>query len=271
MVNRLLAEDGKGVIVALDHGRADGVLRGMEDPGAVIEAAIEGGADGLLTTLGVLKHYRELLVGRIPVALRLDGGPSSYREDWLAYSEWKLLHSVDDALRLGAESVAVMAFVGSRVELSTLKNVAKVSGQCLRANLPLMVEALPCPGERIPDPLEPKAIADAARIAFEHGADLVKTYYPGEPEDFRLVTGGCPVPVLIAGGPRLDTPAKALQVVRGSLSAGGRGVVFGRNVWQTDQPAGMVRALRRIVHEDATVSSALAEIEGFDYVREARA
>ena len=139
----------------------------------MIEASVDGGADAVMTTFGVAKRYREQLAGRIPTIIRLDGG--SLCEDWLAYTQWSLLHSVEDALLLGADGVVLMAFVGIPVELETLPRRRQVAGECLHANLPLVVEALPCPGERIPDPRSADAMASAARIGFEHGADFVKS------------------------------------------------------------------------------------------------
>ncbi|MGH3144439.1 MAG: class I fructose-bisphosphate aldolase [Rubrobacter sp.] len=254
--NRVLASDGRALIVAMDHARTHGAIQGLEDPGAVIEASVEGGADGVMTTFGVAKRYREQLAGRMPTILRLDGGPSLYREDWLAYTEWSLLHSVEDALLLGADGVVLMAFVGIPVELETYRLVARVAGECLRSNLPLMVEALPCQSERIPDPKAPDAMASAARLGFEHGADLVKTY---DTEDFRRVTDNCPVPVLIAGGPRMETVEETLQVVHDAKEAGAAGAVFGRNIWQSDDPRGTIHALKGIIHDDLPVADALTE------------
>ncbi|HJQ27706.1 MAG TPA: hypothetical protein VJ827_00065 [Rubrobacter sp.] len=254
----ILASDGKALVVAMDHARTYGAIDGLEDPGMVIEAAVEGGADAVMTTFGVAKHYREQLAGRIPTVIRLDGGPSLYREDWLAYTEWSLLHSVEDALLLGADGVVLMAFVGIPVELETYRIVARVAGECLRANLPLVVEALPCPSERIPDPKAPDAMASAARLAFEHGADLVKSYYT---EDFRRVTDNCPVPVLIAGGPRMETVEETLQVVHDAMQADAAGAVFGRNIWQSGDTRGMIQALKSIIHEGRPVAEALAESE----------
>ena len=253
----VLASDGRALIVAMDHARTFGAIEGLEDPGAVIEAAVDGGADAVMTTFGVAKRYREQLTDRIPTILRLDGGPSAYREDWLAYTEWSLLHSVEDALLLGADAVVLMAFVGIPVELQTYRIVARVAGECLRSGLPLMVEALPCPSERIPDPKAPDAMASAARLGFEHGADLLKTYYT---EDFRRVTESCPVPVLIAGGPRMETVEGTLQVVHDAVGAGASGAVFGRNIWQGDDPRGTIRALKEIIHGGRPVSEALAEV-----------
>jgi fructose-bisphosphate aldolase, class I len=252
----VLASDGKALVVAMDHARTFGAIEGLEDPGSVIDAAIEAGADAVMTTFGVAKHYRERLIGRVPTILRLDGGPSVYREDWLAYTEWSLLHSVEDALLLEADGVVVMGFVGIPVELETYRIVAKVAGECMRANLPLMVEALPCPSERIPDPKATDAMASAARLAFEHGADLVKSYYT---EDFRRVTENCPAPVLIAGGPRMETIEETLQVVHDAVGAGAAGVVFGRNIWQSGDTRGTIRALKGIIHDGRPVADALAE------------
>jgi fructose-bisphosphate aldolase, class I len=254
----ILAADGKALVVAMDHARTYGAIEGLEDPGAVIEAAVEGGADAVMTTFGVAKRYREQLAGRIPTIIRLDGGPSLYREDWLAYTEWSLLHSVEYALLLVADGVVLMVFVGIPVELETYRIVARVAGECLRANLPLVVEALPCPSERIPDPKAPDAMASAARLGFEHGADLVKSYYT---EDFGRVTENCPVPVLVAGGPRMDTVEETLKVVHDATEAGAAGVVFGRNIWQSGDTRGMIRALGSIIHEGRPVAEALAESE----------
>jgi len=119
-----------------------------------------------------------------------------------------------------------------------------------------MVEALPCPCERILDPNDADAMASACRIGFEHGADVLKTYATGSAESFRKVTLSCPAPVLIAGGPRMDSDPAVLQVVRDTLDAGGQGVVFGRNIWQSPQPARMIRALRHLIHADGTVDEA---------------
>jgi DhnA family fructose-bisphosphate aldolase class Ia len=258
----VLAADGRALIVAMDHARTHGVIEGLEDPGAVIDTVAEAGADGVMTTFGVVKKYRDHLIGRIPTTMRLDGGPSLYREDWLAYTEWALLHSVEDALELGVDAVVLMAFVGIPVELETYRIVGKVAGECLAAGLPLLVEALPCASLRIPDAKDPFAMASAARLGFEHGADYIKTYYTGTPESFSVVVENCPAPVLIAGGPKMDTVEQTLEVVSGAMHAGSSGVVFGRNIWQSPNPGGMVRALTAIIHEDAPVEEAIRFVEG---------
>ena len=255
----LLSHNHKALIVAMDHARTHGVIEGLEDPGRVIDTVVEAGADAVMTTFGVIKRYRERLIGRIPTILRLDGGPSLYREDWLAYTEWSLLHSVEDALFLGVDAVVVMAFIGIPVELETLRIVSKVAGECLRVKLPLLVEALPCASERIPDPKSAEAMASAARLGFEHGADLVKSYYTGSPDSFQQVVTNCPAPVLIAGGPKMETTLEMLEVVHGAMQAGGAGVVFGRNIWQSHNVPGIVGALRHIIHTNGSVGEAMRE------------
>lgn len=252
----LFATDNRACIIAADHGGIFGVIPGLEDPGKVIDDIVSAGADGMLVSYGLLKRYGSHLVGRIPTILRLDGGPTTFRQDWLTYTEWSLLHTVQDAVMLGADAVAVMAFIGSSVEVETLRIVSQVASECMRAKMPLVVEALPCPGERIPDAKAADAIASASRIAFEHGADLIKTYYTGTPESFRGVVETCPVPILIAGGPKMKTTEDAFQVVHDAMQAGAVGTVFGRNVWESGRSRPMIAALRQIIHGNCSVSEA---------------
>jgi fructose-bisphosphate aldolase, class I len=254
-----LALPERAVIIAMDHARTLGVVPGLEDPGRTIDAVLAGGADAVMTSYGVIKHYRDKLIGRVHTFLRLDGGPSNTREDWLRYTEWHLLHTVEDARRLGVDGVCVMGFLGGAVEMTTYGIVARVVGDCAHDGLPVMVEALPCLDvPRIPEPTGAAAMAAASRIAFELGADIVKTYYTGTVESFRQVTAACPVPCLIAGGVRMDSLEAALNVVHGAMTGGAKGVVFGRNIWQDRDPARAVRAMRAIVCQGATVADALA-------------
>lgn len=247
----------KQLVVAMDHARAMGAVEGLEDPGAVIDLAVEAGADAVMTSYGVIKRYKDRLIGRIPTLLRVDGGPSFYREDWLKNTKWSLLHTVDDAEGLGVDGVCTMVFMGSEVEMETLEITSEVAGELQGTSMTLMVEALPCPCDRIADPLDAKAMTDACRLAFEHGADVLKTYATGGVDSFREVTKNCPNPVLIAGGAKMDSDRAVMQVVRDTLDAGGKGVVFGRNIWQNPAPAKMIKALRHLIHEDGSVDDAL--------------
>jgi DhnA family fructose-bisphosphate aldolase class Ia len=258
----ILANDNKALIVAMDHARTHGVMPGLADPGAVIDTAVEAKADAIMTTFGVVKRYRDRLIGRIPTILRLDGGPSLYREEWMAYTEWYLLNSVEDALFLGVDAVVLNLFLGISVEAQTYRIISKVAAECARVNLPLLVEAIPCQSEHIPDPKAAEAMASACRLAFEHGADLAKTYYTGSPVSFQYVIDNCPLPVLIAGGPKMDSTQEVLQVVDEAMTAGSAGVVFGRNIWQGSNTRGMIAALQHIIHHGGTVREAMGLMEG---------
>lgn len=250
----------RALVVAMDHARTLGAVEGLvEDTGAVIDRVIAAGADGIMTSYGIVKRYREKLIGKIPTYLRLDAGPSQWREDWLKFTEWTRHYGVDDARMLGCDGVCVMAFMGSEVEVTTFDIVAQTVSEAAEDGMPVMVEALPCPCERIPDPNDAGMMASASRIAFELGADIVKTYYTGDPDGFRRVTQAVPVPVLIAGGVRMPTDRAALEVVHGSVQGGGKGVVFGRNIWQSKEPGGIVTAMRAIIHDGADVEAAMAK------------
>ena len=252
----------KRLVVAMDHARAMGPVSGLEDPARIIDLVVEAGADAIMTSFGTLKCYRERLEDRLPVYLRLDGGPSLLKEPWLQNTQWSLLHTTEEAQLLGAEGVCLMYFMGAACELATLEIVAEVCGQCLESEYPVMVEALPCPGPDVPDPLDAGLLADACRIAFEHGADLLKTYYPGSRDGFARIVAGTPAPVLIAGGPKLPDELAMFEMVADSIAAGGAGVVFGRNIWQSPDPARTVRALRAIIHDGASGREAAALARG---------
>jgi DhnA family fructose-bisphosphate aldolase class Ia len=214
-----------------------------------------------MTSFGVVKRWRGRLIGRVPTFLRLDGGPSLVKERWLENSEWTLLHTLDDAARLGVDGVCLMYFMGAPCELRTLEIVARVCGEAMARGLPVMVEALPCRHPAIPDTNDARMMADACRIAFEHGADILKTYVPHDRAGFARVVATCPAPVLIAGGPRLPDDRAVLVMVADSVAVGGRGVVFGRNIWQHARPERMVRALAAALR-GAGPEVAAAQLEG---------
>jgi DhnA family fructose-bisphosphate aldolase class Ia len=260
-LSRVFSQDGHSLIVAMDHAATFGPMAGLEKPGELIEKVIEGGADAIMTTFGVVKQFYHLLQGRVGVILRVDGGPTSYGLDaFLTKGEWNLLYSVEEAVKLGADGVIAMAFLGVPGEGAILKGLASVAERCQEWGMPLLVETLPILSEKINNPYDAEHVSVAARIAQEYGADFIKTNYTGNSESFSRVTGVCAVPVLIAGGPKMDSPREVLEVVKGSVDAGGKGVVFGRNIWQYKDPAAMTRAIANIVHEGATVMKALKEL-----------
>ena len=255
----LFPEDGRFVVVALDHGQLFGQLYDrLQDPRRLLEAAVDGGADAVISSFGIVKAYRSMLGGGIKVILRLDGGPTRYLEQWPRYTEWQQLYDLEAAVAIGADAVIVMVFFGSPVETENARILASLATQAQSCGIPVVAEVIPCAGPTIPDPFAPRVVADAVRYCFELGADFVKTTYTGTAESFRHVTNGSPVPVGILGGRHAGTLRELLLTAEGSIEGGGAGVFFGRNVWQRANPAETLRALGRIIHDGDSAEEALA-------------
>jgi class I fructose-bisphosphate aldolase len=253
---RVFRADGRSLVVALDHGAGANVYPAAADPGPLLDAIVAGGADAVLTTAGVASRFAGRF-GSIGLVLRLDGGSSELDG---GAPEFRLLHSVEDALRLGADAVGCMGFPGSPLEAQTLGNVAALAGACGHWGVPLMAEMLPGGFTNLAH-RTPENTRLAARIGAELGADFIKTEYTGSVETFREVTENCYRPVLVLGGSRMDDRA-LLMMVRAALDAGAAGAVIGRNAWGHDDPRAIVAALARLVHDDSTVEAAVSALTG---------
>jgi fructose-bisphosphate aldolase/2-amino-3,7-dideoxy-D-threo-hept-6-ulosonate synthase len=164
--------------------------------------------------------------------------------------------SVADAVRLGADAVSVHVNVGAEHETEMLSTMGKVACECDAFGIPLLAMMYPR-GPNIKDPHAVDVVAHAARLGAEMGADIIKTNYTGDAESFREVIDSCPVPVIIAGGAKTETTRDVLQMVKDSVAAGGAGLSIGRNVFQHNDPAKMVKALNAIVHDNVSVSEAM--------------
>ncbi|MBS7250253.1 MAG: fructose-bisphosphate aldolase [Candidatus Freyarchaeota archaeon] len=260
-LGRIFQKDGRSLVVALDHSFTFGPMQGIEKPGETIEKVIEGGADAIMTSYGIIKEFHDLMVGRVGTILRLDSGGSIYSLlDFNKVTDWHLIYSVEEAVRLGVDGVIVMGFFGAPCEAATLEILGYVAEECHKWGMPLLAETLPMVGNIVKDAYDVGHVSFAARIGQEYGADFIKTNYTGSPESFRKVIENCSIPVLIAGGAKMETPKDVLGVVRGAIDAGGKGVVFGRNIWQYKNPTAMTRAIAKIIHQNATVEEALKEL-----------
>jgi DhnA family fructose-bisphosphate aldolase class Ia len=171
---------------------------------------------------------------------------------------------VEDAVRYGADAVIAYFFVGyekDETETYNLENIASIARECEKLAVPFFVEPM-ARGKRVKgNEYEPEYVKLHVRMAAEIGADYIKTDYTGDPDSFKEAIRGCPVPVLIAGGPRLETKRETLEMAKGALDAGAAGVIFGRNVFQASDPCAMVKALRLVVHEGGEVEEALKLVE----------
>jgi putative autoinducer-2 (AI-2) aldolase len=240
--------DGRGLIVAVDHGMALGPMRGIEKPEKVFEM-LEPYCDAWLMTKGIFTHAYEPH-GRTGVILRASGGATIAGPD---LTREGVTASVEELLTLSADAVAFSAFIGSPNEHDTLIALSRVAESCRRWQVPLIgVMGVGKDKEKTQDA---KFIALGTRVIAEHGADIVKTYYTAK--DFDTVTGSCPVPVAIAGGPKCETDEETLAMIRGALDGGAAGIVMGRNIWQSERPVQLIKAVRSLIHEGASLNDAV--------------
>lgn len=246
----------RAVIVPMDHGVSVGPIPGITDIHRAVTLVAGGGANAVVVHKGMASKCRWFGGGDIGLIVHLSGS-TSFSED---PNSKTLVCTVEEAIKLGADAVSVHANVGNGHEermLTDLSATAQIAGEW---GVPLIAMIYPR-GERVRDEYDPSAVCHAARLAAELGADVVKVSYTGSAETFRRVVEGCQVPVLIAGGPRMETDREVLEMVRGAMDAGAAGTSIGRNVFQHRDPARIVQALCRIVHENAGIEEALAALE----------
>lgn len=240
-MNRIFRPDGRALIVAMDHGLIDGPTPGLEQPDATVAKVAAGGADAVLTSYGVARRFaREL--APLGLILRADGGATSLGT---AGGPGATFFGVEEALRLGADAVAVSAFPGSPVEVESLERLAHVIAAAHAWGLPVMAEMVPGGFDSPPEQRTPHAVALAVRVAAELGADFVKTPYV---TGFAAVTAGCYVPVVVLGGAKRGNEQAMLADIRAAMAAGAAGVAIGRNIFQAEDPTAMTAAVAGIVH-----------------------
>ncbi|MEN8115052.1 MAG: 3-hydroxy-5-phosphonooxypentane-2,4-dione thiolase [Actinomycetota bacterium] len=250
MKNRLAKiippETGKAFFLAIDHGYFLGPTRSLEKPGETVKD-LTPIADALFVTRGVLRSAIPA-ESKANAILRISGGPSVVGE---TLTNERLVVSAEEAIRLNVAAVGVSVFVGSENEVQTLNNLSKAVNEFERYGIPVM--AVTAVGKEL-EKRDARYLALASRIAAELGARVVKTYYT---EEFDRITETCPVPVVIAGGPKTDDALEVLSFVRDGMDKGAIGVNLGRNIWQHYDPVGMASALRAVIHEDADPKDAM--------------
>ena len=247
-LRRILKEDNRTVIIPIDHGVSSGPIKGIENMQETVSRLVAGGADAIVLHKGIAKRVDVASAGLI-VHLSAISNLSPNCQNKVQVC------TVAEAVRLGADAVSVHVNVGAVDEDKMLAKLGRVADECDLFGMPLLAMMYPR-GPKITSEHAVDAVAHAARIGAELGADIIKTNYTGDPESFRQVVNACPVPVIIAGGPKVETPADVLQMVHDSLKAGGAGLSIGRNVFQHKNPTVMVKALVAIVHGGATVERA---------------
>ena len=213
------------------------------EPVETIEKIAKGKPDTIFTHYGVIKKALPVLLEwHLPFLLSISTATTMGPDPSRVY----LVDSVLRAVQIGASGVSMRIFVGSEYEMEMIKSLAQVISECEQYGMPVMAMMYPYNQE---DNFSPKSLMHAARIGAELGADIVKTYYSGDPESFRQVTEACPVPIVMSGGPKTETEVEFLESLKGAMDGGALGVAVGRNAWQHDQPEKMIRAINYVVHE----------------------
>ncbi|MDH2899527.1 MAG: 3-hydroxy-5-phosphonooxypentane-2,4-dione thiolase [archaeon] len=233
-------------MLACDHGYFMGPTHRLEEPKKTIQPLVHY-CDALAVTRGVLRSSVDPKWDA-PIILRVSGGTSVLKED---LSDEGITTSMKDAVRLNVSAVALSIFVGSTHEKESLLNLSKLVDEGEEFGIPVM--AITAVGKEL-EKRDARYLSLACRLAAEIGAHLVKTYYC---EEFEKVVTGCPVPLVVAGGPKLKTEVDVLELAQRAVREGAIGVDMGRNIWQNDQPVAMIKAIRAIVQENATLKEAI--------------
>ncbi|MFH1031008.1 MAG: 3-hydroxy-5-phosphonooxypentane-2,4-dione thiolase [Chloroflexota bacterium] len=248
MANRLaqlIQPDGHALFLPIDHGYFQGPTRKLEQPGKTIEPLMTY-ADGLFITRGVLRSCVDPKKTK-PIILRVSGGASMVGKD---LANEGITTSMEEAIRLNVSAVGISIFVGTDYERESLLNLAKLVDEGEKYGIPVM--AVTAVGKEL-EKRDARYLALASRIAAELGARVVKTYWC---QNFEKVSTGCPVPVVMAGGPQVDTELQVFEFVYDGMQKGAIGVNLGRNIWQSDFPVAMIKAIRAIIHKKAAPKEA---------------
>ena len=235
--------DGRAVMLAVDHGYFLGPTEKLEVPKKTIQPLLKY-CDSLMITRGVLRTSVNAN-NDVPVVLRVSGGSSIIGED---LSNEEITTSVKDAIRLNVTVLAMSVFVGSKYEHKTIVNLGRLVNEAEEYGIPVL--AVTAVGKELGK--DARYLSLACRVAAEQGAHIVKTYYC---KDFEKVVESCPVPIIIAGGKK-TSEREALELTYNAIKAGAVGVDMGRNIWQSDNPVPMIKAVRAIVHGNLNVNQA---------------
>ena len=236
-------QDNRALMLAVDHGYFLGPTEKLENPKKVIAPLLKH-CDSLMLTRGV-QRTSVAATTNTPMVLRVSGGSSIIGED---LSQEDITVSIQDAIRLNASALAMSIFVGSKYEYQTIVNLGKLVSEAEQYGIPVL--AVTAVGKELGK--DARYLSLACRIAAEQGAHIVKTYYC---ENFEKVVQSCTVPIIVAGGKKIPE-RDALQLTYNSIKGGAVGVDMGRNIWQSEHPVAMIKAVRSIVHGSSNVDQA---------------
>ena len=248
MRNRLArifnSRDAHTVMLAIDHGYFQGPTTGLERVDLNIVPLVPY-CDALMLTRGILRSTIPPACAQ-PIVMRASGGASILKE----LSNEELAVDIEDAIRMNVSALAIQVFIGGEFETRSVHNMTRLVDLGLRYGIPVM--AVTAVGKDMAR--DAKYFRLACRICAELGAHVVKTYYV--PQGFDTVTASCPVPIVMAGGKKLPE-LDALTMAHNAIQQGAAGVDMGRNIFQSDYPVGMLKAIRKVVHANMKPAEAL--------------
>jgi class I fructose-bisphosphate aldolase len=256
---------GNGIVVAIDHGLFIGPLPGLEDTSKTIDTLMPGHPDAIQMTPGTTRANIDKFFGksRPAVVVRLDATNTWRKKPDPKEGYYTPVASVKDAIQLGGDAVVTFLFAGYDTDAQEAQNLVTLSAIATEAReygIPFIVEPLAIhKGSHVVRDFDIMKLI--VRMAAEIGADLIKADYPETKKQFEELVAMTPVPILVRGGPKMDSDQEMLQMVRDSMDCGAKGIVFGRNVWQHKDPAKILLALAAVVHEKQSVPAALKLLE----------
>ena len=246
----------KTVIVPMDHGVTVGPVTGLADMREAVSKVVSGGANAVLLHKGIPRYCHRGQGRDVGLIIHLSAGTTMSPDPNVK----ELVCTVEEAIKTGADAVSVHINLGAETENEMLRQLGYVSRKCGEWQMPL-VAMMYTRGPKIKDQYDVKYVKHAARVGAELGADIVKVVYTGTPESFAEVVEGCPAPVVIAGGEKMESDEQIFEMVAGALKAGAAGLSIGRNAFQHAHPVRMVRALSKMVHHKASVQEAVEIIK----------
>jgi len=241
----------KTIIVPMDHGVSNGPIQGLIDMSQTVNLVADGGANAVIGHVGLALHGHRQGGRDIGLILHLSASTMLAPDP----NHKVLVNSVTNALKMGADAVSMHVNIGAEEEAKMLSDLGTVAVECMEWGMPLLAMMYPR-GKNIKSDHELENVKLAARVAAELGADIVKTVYSGDPDSFREVTRGCPVPVVVAGGSKTDDKT-TLELIEGAMAGGAAGISIGRNAFQHRTPDLFVRAAACIVHMNKSAEEAL--------------
>lgn len=252
-MNRIFKEDGRSLMVAINHGIAYGPTKGIEVMPRIIADVMAETPDAFTIHKGTAVRSADIFAGRAALVLKSTNATRFFNPDETPIA------TVEEAVRLGADAIAIGLSLADPLEKEAVTFAARMVEAAEKYGMPTVTHSYPC-GKLLKDSerYSLENVGYATRVSFEIGIDIIKTFWTGSAKTFaKIVEYGAPAKVVISGGAKCNTLLDCMEMTYQGMQAGAAGVTYGRNIWQHDHPAAVVRGLRAIIHAGATAKEGL--------------